>query len=77
MKDEEIMNHALVPKHKILDKKGIEAVCKSYGIVVKDLPKILKDDPAVKMLGAKQGDVVSIERTSSTAGMSVYYRTVI
>lgn len=77
MKDEEIIGHMLVPKHKILDKKEIEAVCKKYGITVKDLPKILKDDPAVKMLGAKPGDVVSIERTSSTAGMSVYYRTVI
>ncbi len=77
MKDEEIIDHVLVPKHKILDKKGIEAVCKKYGITVKDLPKILKDDPAVKMLGAKPGDVVSIERISSTSGISVYYRTVI
>lgn len=77
MKDEEIIDHVLVPKHKILDKKEIETVCKKYGITVKDLPKILKDDPAVKMLGAKPGDVVSIERISSTSGISVYYRTVI
>ncbi len=77
MKDEEIRDHVLVPKHEVLDKKGIEAISKKYGITVKDLPKILKDDPAIKMLGIKPGDVVSITRTSATAGVSVYYRTVI
>ena len=77
MKDEDIINHVLVPKHEVLDKKGIEVISKKYGITVKDLPKILKDDPAVKILSAKPGDVIGITRTSSTSGVSIYYRTVV
>lgn len=77
MKDEDIINHVLVPKHKVLGKKGIEALSKKYGITVKDLPRILKEDSAVKILGAKPGDVIGITRTSSTSGVSVYYRIVV
>ncbi len=47
------------------------------GIKKEDLPRIYKDDAALKLLGAEKGDVVKIIRDSLTAGQSVYYRRVV
>jgi len=40
------------------------------------LPRFLEDDPVVKEIGAKPGDLVRITRNSLTAGTSIYYRVV-
>ncbi|NOQ56091.1 MAG: DNA-directed RNA polymerase subunit H [Nanohaloarchaea archaeon] len=77
MNDDEIKNHVLVPRHEILDAKEKETVLKKYNVTVEQLPKILNDDAAIKAFGAKVGDVVKITRESVTAGVSIYYRTVI
>ena len=77
MNDDEIKNHVLVPKHEMLNAKDKAAVLKKYNITVEQLPKILNDDAAVKVFGAKVGDVVKITRESVTAGVSIYFRTII
>jgi DNA-directed RNA polymerase subunit H (RpoH/RPB5) len=41
------------------------------------LPRILRDDPAARVLGAKVGQIVRIERASPTAGPIYYYRLVV
>jgi len=72
-----ILNHQLVPKYEILDKKEKELVLEKFGITVKELPFILPSDPVVKIINAKPGDVLRIKRESLTAGESIYYRVVV
>ena len=71
-----IMGHLLVPKHEVLSQKEVEKVLKEFEITPDQLPKILVHDPCVKLIGAKVGDIVKIERESPTAGVSVVYRRV-
>lgn len=76
MKNIDIQRHELVPKHIVLNEQEKEAALKKYSITSKQLPRILLSDMAVKMLNAKQGDVIKIIRKSPTAGESIYYRVV-
>jgi DNA-directed RNA polymerase subunit H len=69
--------HELVPKHEILSKKEAEEVLQKYHLKPHQLPYIKLSDPAVAALGAKPGDIVSVERKSSTAGQYFSYRYVI
>jgi len=46
-------------------------------IRIEQLPKILRKDPIVKAVDAKDGDVLKITRKSLTAGEAVYYRLVV
>lgn len=48
-----------------------------YKITLRQLPRILLNDPVTKQLGAKVGDVIKIIRQSPVAGEAVYYRVVI
>ena len=72
-----IFKHNLVPKHIILTKSEAEEILKKYKIKPFQLPKIKETDPAVMMLGAKQGDILKIKRASPTAGDAEYYRYVV
>jgi len=72
-----ILEHELVPKHEVLEKKEVEELLKKLGITVNNLPKILREDPVVKAIKAKPGDVLKITRKSTTLGESIYYRLVI
>ena len=69
--------HELVPKQTKLSDKEKDAVLNKYGIKVKDLPKISKNDPSIQKLGVKAGDIIKIERSSRTAGTTIYYRGVL
>ena len=77
MKEFDITKHDIVPKHELLNDKEKEEVLKTFGIVLRQLPRILDTDPMVKILNAKIGDVVKITRKSETAGEAVYYRVII
>jgi len=72
-----VFKHNLVPKHIILTKSEAEEILKKYKIKPFQLPKIKETDPAVMMLGAKQGDILKIKRASPTAGDVEYYRHVV
>jgi DNA-directed RNA polymerase subunit H len=72
-----ILDHVLVPKGRILKEKEVEELLKRYGIAKDALPKILSDDPVVKELGAKKGDVIEFVRNSPIAGKALYYRVVV
>lgn len=71
-----VLKHELVPKHILLNEDQKKALLEKLNIVPKQLPKILKKDPIVKQLGAKEGNVIKIIRKSATAGESIYYRVV-
>jgi len=72
-----ILDHELVPGHRIMEEEEIEQVLETYSITKVDLPKIKKSDPISKKLEAKAGDVLCIIRKSQTAGESTVYRFVI
>ncbi len=72
-----ILEHELVPKHRIMNPEEVEELLKKYGIKKWQLPKILATDPVVVLLGAKEGDVLEITRKSPTAGEAKYYRVVV
>jgi DNA-directed RNA polymerase subunit H len=72
-----VLAHVMVPDHKIMDDGAVRDLLASYKITHEQLPKIYHDDPAVKTIGAKPGDVIRIIRTSHTAGRAESYRLVI
>lgn len=73
----DILKHKLVPDHSILSKTEANKVAKQLKIHQEQLPKIKVDDPVVKEIGAKSGDILKITRKSHTAGKFVTYRLVL
>lgn len=73
----DILEHELVPKHILLDKKEAEAVLEKYKIAPYQLPFIKSSDPAAKAIGAKPGDIVKVVRKSHTAAEAIAYRYVV
>jgi len=66
-----------MPKHTKLNDKEKKELLEKYGISIKSLPKIKRNDQAIIALETKSGDVIKIERKSLTAGTAVYYRSVV
>jgi DNA-directed RNA polymerase subunit H len=82
MVDVNVMLHELVPEHTLLTEKEAEKVLKEYKINADQLPKIRKDDPVLKILEMKEGEItqgriIKITRRSESAGVSVVYRMVV
>ena len=74
----DLTKHILVPKHILFSEKEKEEVIKKYGIYkLNQFPKILKTDPIIQILGAKEGDLIKIIRRDSSGKESIYYRVVI
>lgn len=69
--------HTLVPKHVKLSEGEAKKLLEKYHITVKELPKILRTDPAIAELKVKPGDVIKIFRKSEKSGEAVYYRGVV
>jgi len=63
-----VLDHAMVPDHQIMTEEELTGLLSLYNITSEQLPRIYHDDPAVKTIGAKPGDVIRIIRTSHTAG---------
>lgn len=73
----DLFGHELVPQHIIAEDSEVDLVLSHYGIKKSQLPRILRDDPAARVLGAKVGQIIRIERASHTAGSVYYYRLVV
>ncbi|MCS7138457.1 MAG: DNA-directed RNA polymerase subunit H [Crenarchaeota archaeon] len=72
-----ILDHVLVPRHRILSHEEKEALLKKYNIKPSQLPKMLNSDPIAVAIGAKIGDIVEIIRKSPVAGETLAYRVVV
>ncbi|MBI2662196.1 DNA-directed RNA polymerase subunit H [Candidatus Woesearchaeota archaeon] len=72
----DMIHHTLVPKHAKISESEKEKLFEKYTTSAKELPKILKNDPAIAKLSVKEGDIIKVERKSKTAGISFYYRVV-
>ncbi|MFW9767203.1 MAG: DNA-directed RNA polymerase subunit H [Candidatus Thorarchaeota archaeon] len=73
----DLFQHELVPQHIIALDEEVQLVLEHYGIKKSQLPRIFRDDPAVKVLGARPGQVIRVQRESPTAGKVFYYRLVV
>jgi DNA-directed RNA polymerase subunit H (RpoH/RPB5) len=73
----DLFEHEMVPAHVIAEDSEIEMVLEHYGINKTHLPRIQVKDPAARVLGARPGQVVRVERDSPTAGKAFYYRLVV
>lgn len=72
-----ILEHEWVPEHRVLSPEEAAEVIKKLGVKPIQLPWILINDPVVKELGAKPGDIIEIRRKSPTAGEIIVYRYVV
>ena len=72
-----ILEHELVPKHRIMGEDEVKELLERLGIKKWQLPKILESDPVAMVIGARAGDVIEITRKSPTAGEAKYYRVVV
>ncbi len=72
-----ILEHELVPKHEVIPPEEALKILRELRIEPWQLPWISVDDPVVKAIGAKPGDIVRIIRKSPTAGISIAYRYVV
>jgi len=78
----EVMNHALVPEHRLLSAEDVNEVVEKYSISIEELPKIKRSDACIRSLELRvgeipRGSIVKIIRRSETAGISYAYRLVI
>ena len=70
-----ILNHALVPPHRILSKEEDVAMRKKYNITSdSELPEISRFDPVAKAIGIRPKEVCEILRPSKTSVITKFYR---
>ncbi len=77
-----MLEHQLVPEHRLLSEEEAERVLKALRITKDQLPKIHRSDPVIQVLERiegpiDEGRIIKVTRVSSTAGVSEAYRLVI
>lgn len=72
-----VIDHYLVPLHILLSPDEKENYLTTFNHQIRDMKKILLNDPIAKFYGAKVGDMFKIIRPSITAGKDIDYRIVI
>jgi len=70
------IEHVLAPKHEILEEKEADAFLIRYNISKQQMPRIKKNDAAIKNLNTKPGDIIKITRKSPLGGTAPFYRAV-
>jgi DNA-directed RNA polymerase subunit H (RpoH/RPB5) len=70
-----ILNHVLVPPHRIMLESEVKTIEKKYNISDRTLfPDISRFDPVARAIGLRPGNVCHIIRPSKTAIETNYYR---
>ena len=70
-----ILKHALVPEHIVLNNAKVDEVMKKYNILNKiHIPDISRFDPVAQVIGLRPGKVCQIIRPSKTSVTADYYR---
>ena len=70
-----ILEHSLVPPHRILSEEELEEIKIKYNInKLSQLPEISRFDPVAQVIGIRPGQVCEIIRSSKTAVSTKYYR---
>jgi DNA-directed RNA polymerase subunit H len=71
-----VSNHVLVPKHELCTEEEKKQILAKYKAQPFQMPRITAQDPAIRHLGVKVGDLIKITRRSETAGEAIFYRIV-
>jgi DNA-directed RNA polymerase subunit H len=71
-----VSTHVLVPQHELCSEEEKRQIFERYKVQPYQLPRITAQDPAIRHLGVKIGDLIRITRRSETAGEAVFYRIV-
>jgi DNA-directed RNA polymerase subunit H (RpoH/RPB5) len=70
-----ILNHSLVPIHRVMNDIEVAEVMKKYNIVnLAEFPDISRFDPVARVIGLRPGKVCHIIRSSKTSVTTDYYR---
>ena len=70
-----ILEHILVPQHRILSEVEKINIKKRYNIMTDDeFPELKRFDPVAQAIGIRPGEVCEIIRPSKTAISAPYYR---
>ena len=70
-----ILNHVLVPIHRIMNEEEVDLVKKKFNITnPSQFPKINRFDAVAVVIGIRPGEVCEIKRMSKTSVVSLYYR---
>lgn len=70
-----ILNHVLVPEHKVMSDSDVNDVMIRYNITDKvQFPDISRFDPVARAIGLRPGQVCNIIRPSKTSIKTNYYR---
>jgi len=77
-----VLQHRLVPEHRLLEDEEAQRVLKGLRITKDQLPKIKKTDPVIHVLERvhgpiEEGRIIKVTRISETAGVSEAYRLVV
>ncbi|MEM0340600.1 MAG: DNA-directed RNA polymerase subunit H [Acidilobaceae archaeon] len=72
-----ILEHELVPEHRVLSLEEAIEVLQKLGVKPWQLPQININDPVVRLLGAKPGDIIEIKRKTPRGDVSIAYRIVV
>ncbi len=77
-----VLEHKLVPEHRLLSPEEADDVLKGLRITRDQLPKIRKTDPVIRLLEKihgpiDEGRLIRVLRLNQTAGVSEAYRLVI
>ncbi len=68
--------HSLVPKHEIVKEEEEKKILENLNTTKEQLPRIKLDDPAIRHLNPKKGDIIRIHRQERHT-KSIYYRVVV
>jgi DNA-directed RNA polymerase subunit H len=71
-----VSDHILVPKHELCTEEEKRKIFTDYKAQAFQFPRITAQDPAIRHLGVKIGDLIKITRNSETAGIATFYRIV-
>jgi len=70
-----ILEHVLVPEHRVLSDSEVDDIMKKYNITDKtQFPDISRFDPVARVIGLRPNQVCHIIRASKTAIEANYYR---
>jgi len=70
-----LLNHILVPPHRVLSESEKIAIKTKYNIITDNLfPELSRFDPVAQAIGIRPGEVCEIIRPSKTAISAPYYR---
>lgn len=69
-----ILNHTMVPSHRILSEEEKEDVIKKYNILDDNIPPISRYDPVAQVIGLRPNQYCEIIRPSKTSITSLFYR---